>query len=323
MALDLSVIIVSYNTRTLLDACLKSVACSSSSLSLETIVVDNASTDGSAEQVREHHPQVRLIRNPRNAGFAAATNQGISIAGGRYLLLLNSDTVVLEECLDRVVRFADAHPEAGAIGCRVLNPDRSLQPSCLLFPGLLNIVLLATGLPKMLPRSRLFGREASTWWSYDSVRDVDFVRGCFLLLRREAIERVGLLDERFFMYAEEADLCYRIRKAGMKVLFTPDAEIVHVGGASSDQTPRPMILQLWGSVLIFIRKHRSRPYYLACSAAVIAFFAIRVVPCMIVGLLSRSRGAAMRSRSLAYVSAIVQLVTRGADGLLLAGPQRI
>jgi len=237
--------------------------------------VDNASDDGSAAMVRREFPHVRLIENAENRGFAAANNQGIAIAQGRYVLLLNSDTVVLDGAIARTVAFAEAHPEAAVVGCRVLNADRTLQPTCFMFPSLLNMLLSSTYLYKLWPHSRFFGRERMTWWRRDDVREVDVVTGCFMLIRRDAIEQVGLMDERFYMYGEETDWCYRFKRAGWKVLFTPTAEIIHLGGQSSRQAASEMRLQLSGSVLHFLKKHRSRAEYLLCCLLSALFFLVR------------------------------------------------
>jgi GT2 family glycosyltransferase len=269
-----SVIIVSWNTRELLRGCLESVFAQSSGIAMEVIVVDNASSDGSAEMVRTAFPQVALIVNDKNRGFAAANNRGIAVAGGEYVLLLNSDTIVLDDAIGKAVRLMP--PDAAVLGVRVLNPDRTLQPTCFMFPSPLNMALSSTYLYKLLPRSRFAGRERMTWWQRDDARRVDVVTGCFMLVRRRAIEQVGVLDERFFMYAEETDWCYRFREAGWKVTFDPGAEIIHYGGASAAKAASTMSLQQRGSILLFIKKHRSRPVYWLCCGLTAAFFAVRI-----------------------------------------------
>jgi GT2 family glycosyltransferase len=177
------------------------------------------------------------------------------IAQGRYVLLLNSDTIVLNDAIQRAARFADGHLDAGVVGCRVLNADRSLQVTCFMFPSALNLLLWITYLYKLFPRSRFWGRGRMTWWNRDDVREVDVVTGCFMLVRREAIDRVGLMDEQFFMYAEEADWCYRFYQAGYKRLFTPEVQIIHLGGASSDQIKPRMIAEWRKSTLLYFKKH--------------------------------------------------------------------
>jgi GT2 family glycosyltransferase len=271
-----SIVIVSWNTREVLRDCLRTVYEQTRDVAFEVIVVDNASTDGSAEMIRSAFPQTLPLVNSVNRGFAAANNQGLEAAQGRYVLLLNSDTQVLDGAIDKMVRFADAHPEAAAAACRVLNSDRTWQPTCFLFPSALNLLIAALYLNKLFPRSRLWGRERMTWWDGLEARAVDVVTGCFILVRREAIQQVGVLDESYFMYGEEADWCYRFRKAGWKVLFTPSAQIVHLGGVSSAQRKGPMCLQLRASLLLFLRKHRGMASYVAGCAFVSLFFLLRL-----------------------------------------------
>jgi len=246
-----SIVIVSWNTRDILRDCLRSVYDQTEGIPFEVIVVDNASSDGSAETVASGFPQAILIRNATNRGFAAANNQGIAVAKGRYVLLLNSDTVVLDQAVMKAVAFADQHLDAAVVGCRVLNPDRSLQPTCFTFPSLLNLLLLTTYLAKVLPRNRFFGREKMAWWDRSDVRAVDVVTGCFMLVRRDAIAAVGAMDEDYFMYGEETDWCWRFKRCGWQVLFTPSAEIVHLGGQSSKVVRDRMLIQLRLSILLF------------------------------------------------------------------------
>ncbi len=274
--MDVSVVIVSWNTCDILRDCLQSVAAEAGPVSCEIIVVDNASADGSVAMVRREFPHVRVIENAGNRGFAAANNQGIAVAAGRYILLLNSDTVVLDQAIARAVAFAETRPDAAVVGCRVLNADRTLQPTCFMYPSLFNLLLSSTYLYKVWPRSRLLGREQMTWWQRDDVREVDVVTGCFMLVRRQAIEQVGVLDERFFMYAEETDWCYRFKNAGWRVLFTPEAEIVHLGGQSSKRVHVDMSVQLRLSILRFIRKHHGPLYYWLACLLILLFFVVRI-----------------------------------------------
>ena len=269
-------IIVNWNTKELLRNCLTSIYQRTGDIDYEVIVVDNASTDGSTEMVKNDFQQVTLIENPENRGFATANNQGIAIAKGRYVLLLNSDTVVLDNSIANTVSFTDSHPQAGVIGCRVLNPDGTVQPTCFMFPSILNMLLSSTYLYKLFPKSRFFGRERMTWWDRSDVREVDVVTGCFMLVRREAIEQVGVMDERFFMYGEETDWCYRFKKKGWKVMFAPVGQIIHFGGQSTSQKPAAMIVQLRLSILKFIRKHYGWPAHIIARFLIASFFAVRV-----------------------------------------------
>lgn len=309
-----SIIIVNWNTREILRDCLKSVYENAGPVDLRVIVVDNASTDGSVEMVKSEFGRVQLIANSENRGFAAANNQGMAVAMGRYVLLLNSDTLVLDGAIAKTVAFADAHPEAAVLGCRVLNRDRSVQPTCFLYPSLLNLLLDVTGLSKMAPHSRFFGRARMTWWTRDDVREVEVVTGCFMLVRREAIDRVGVMDDGFFMYGEETDWCYRFRQAGWKVLFAPCGQIIHLGGASSRRVAGEMNLQLKAGVLQFMHKHATRGrYVIACL--LIGLFLILRIPFWFVRWIVCNGD---RRRSWSHVGAYakgLRRITRGWQGL--------
>lgn len=291
--MDISVIIVSWNTRDILRDCLASVYAQTTGAEYEAIVVDNASSDGSAAMVKAEFPQVILIENTENKGFAAANNQGIQIAKGRYVLLLNSDTIVLDGAIQKTLQFAEQRPDAAVVGCRVLNPDRTLQPTCFMFPSLLNLCLSSTYLYKIFPKNRFFGRERMTWWNRSDVRPVDVVTGCFMLVRREAIEQVGMMDEAYFMYAEETDWCWRFKKAGWQNLFFPDAQIIHLGGQSSKQVRVAMTIQLRRAILQFMKKNRGPVQYYIGSFLVVLFFLLRIPYWLAVSLIPEQRQRAL------------------------------
>jgi len=312
--IDVSVIIVSWNTRDILRDCLASVYAQTRDVSFEVIVIDNASADGTPELVKRDFVAVRLIENADNRGFAAANNQGMGLATGRYLLLLNSDTIVLDGAIDKMVSFADQHPQAAVVGCRVLNRDRTLQPTCFMYPSILNMLLFATSLNRLFPSSRLFGRERMTWWKRDDVREVEVVTGCFMLVRREAIDQVGLMDESFFMYGEETDWCFRFRQAGWKSLFTPQAEIIHLGGASTSRVANEMTLQLKAGVLQFICKHDTRVPYVASCMLMGVFLALRIPFWAGKAILSRRDRRNAWSRVSTYARGLCRIM-RGWRGL--------
>lgn len=312
--MDVSVIIVNWNTRELLKDCLSSVYEQAGDVELEVIVVDNASTDSSVEMIKNDFEGVNLIENAENRGFAAANNQGIAVSKGRYVLLLNSDTVVLDNAIAKTVSFADALPRAAVTGCRVLNPDGTLQPTCFMFPSVLNMLLSSTYVYKLYPSSRFFGRERMTWWDRNDVRQVDVVTGCFMLVRREAIDEVGVMDERFFMYAEETDWCYRFKKAGWDVVFTPAAQIIHLGGQSAAKRPVAMIIQLRLSILGFIRKHRGRFARLIAGLLTAMFFIVRL-PVWLARTFYPARRAEATAKLQAYAMGVVYALFGGADSL--------
>lgn len=262
---DVSIVIVNWNTCEITCDCLRSVFEQTRDVSFEVILFDNASSDDSVGVIKKEFPHVILIENSENQGFATANNQGMAIAKGKYVLLLNSDTIVLDHAIEKTIHFADQHPEAGIVGCRVLNHDMSLQPSCFMYPSVLNMFLATTYLYKIFPKSSFFGRERMTWWDFDDVREVDVLRGCFMLVSAKAMHEVGVFDESYFMYCEETDWCYRMKKSGLRIIFTPEAEIVHLGGQSSKKIATDMALQLRGSILYYIKKHQMLwEYFLAC-----------------------------------------------------------
>ena len=274
---NVSVIIVSWNTRGVLRDCLQSIYSQHEDLSLEVIVCDNDSQDGTQSMVRDEFPQVVLVENGSNLGFAAANNIGIRRARGQYVLLLNPDTVVHAGAIGTVYSFAKRHERAAVVGCRTLNGDGTLQRNCFLPPGVLNIAITILGLHRLFPRSRFFGRERMTFWDLDDEREVAAVAGCFMLVRREAAAEIGVLDDRFFMYAEEVDWCVRFRIGGWQVWYTPDATITHYGGVSAAIVPTQMREQMQRSLLLFLRKYHSRPYVLACRMLMIFGLVFRAV----------------------------------------------
>ncbi|HET6455973.1 MAG TPA: glycosyltransferase family 2 protein [Armatimonadota bacterium] len=256
--IDLSIAIPSWNTSDLLDQCLTSIKASTAGLNYEIIVVDNASTDGSPEMVEEKHPDVMLIRNRVNLGFASACNAAFKRSTGRYFCLLNSDTIVLKDSLAHFFEFMESHPDAGAAGCKLLNGDGTLQRSCSCFPSVMTELFDALYLSKLFPRNRVFGCYSMSYWDFDDVREVDFVGGSCMMVRREAVEEVGLLDETYFMYTEEADWCYRMWDSGWKVYYYPGAQIIHLGGESAKRFGDDMRLYLYLSRNKFIRKYKGR-----------------------------------------------------------------
>lgn len=252
--IDVSIVIVSWNTRDILRDCLRSIRESAGRVAFEIILVDNNSADGSADMAAAEFPDVRLIRNAENLGFAAGNNQGIVVARGRYVLLLNSDTVVLDGAIAAAVRFADAHPRAAIVGCHTRGPTGNLQYNCYLFPSLLNLALSLTRLQTLFWHHRFFGRSRFGWWDYESVREVDAVAGCFMLARKTAIDQVGPMCEDYFMYSEDTDWCWRFHRAGWKVMYAPDATIRHLGRCSSSQAAAEMHLLERRSLLMFLEK---------------------------------------------------------------------
>jgi GT2 family glycosyltransferase len=255
--LDVSVIIVNWNTKDLLRDCIASIYEQAGEVAYEVIVVDNDSIDGSVDMVKSSFPDVILVENSENKGYAAGSNLGIRKARGRYVLILNSDTIICDAAIEKTVRYADAHPEAAVVGCQVRESAEEIQMTSFRFPSLLNLFLRVSGLAKAFSNNHFFGREHMLWWQRNSEREVDVISGMFMLVRRDAISEVGQLDEDYFLYFEETDWCYRFAKAGWKRLFWPGAKIIHLdgGGKSIGSRNLKLRIQMQKSHLLFFRKH--------------------------------------------------------------------
>jgi len=229
---DMSIVLVCWNNKAYLDPCLKSLYEGGLKSTFDVIVVDNGSTDGSQQMLAEKYPDVKLIQNAGNVGLGKASNQGIEATNGRHVLLLNNDTLVNGPALDVLVEYLDAHPEAGATAGKLLNPDGSFQSGFAPFSTLLEEFLIVTHIGELL------------WTGYPShgdsnqIKSTGWMSSACLLVRRAALDRIGLLDESYFIYGDEADLQYRLNKAGWKVIFLPNSSIVHFGGRSMDRWKR-------------------------------------------------------------------------------------
>ena len=226
----LSIIIVSWNVKGLLKKCLESIFRNQNDLALEVFVVDNASTDETSEMVKNHFPQVQLISNEKNLGFAAANNQGIKQAKGDYLLLLNPDTEIVGSALKTAIDFMKSNQLIGVCGVKHLNPNGTLQPSIRRFPTFWPIFLTLTKLARIFPNLPAINKYLAKDFNYSQAQSVDQVAGSFFLIHRQVIEKIGLLDENFFIWFEEVDFCHRVIKAGWQVWYTPNASIIHYGG---------------------------------------------------------------------------------------------
>ncbi len=284
---DLSMVVINWNTRELTLGCLRSAVETRGRLTLELIVVDNASSDGSAEAIAREFPEARLIRNANNKGFARANNQGIEIASGRHVALVNSDVVVLPGCLEAMVDWLDGHPETGLVAPRILNADGTLQPNCLRFPSYLNLFSETFALSRLGLRP-LAGRRMQEW-AHDCTREVDIAVGCFWVARAEALREVGGLDEDFFMYGEDADWCRRFHGAGWRVVLHPAGQAIHFGGASSDAQPARFFVEMRKSSLRYWRKHHGRLGAACCAGAIALHALVRLPPMAALYLLAPSR----------------------------------
>lgn len=262
--MDLSILIVNYNTYQLTADCIRSVQSSETKYSYEIILIDNNSTDGSVEKLREEFPEVVLIANQENTGFAKANNQGMEIAKGRYVLLLNSDTIVQQDTVQVMLDFMEEHPRVGASGCKVILPNGSLDKACKRgFPTPSASFYYAFGFSKLFPDNPRFNQYQLGHLDPDQETPVDCLVGAFMLVRQEAIAKIGGLDETFFMYGEDIDWCYRIKEAGWDIHYYPQTTIIHYKGGSARRKPLKIIYEFHRAMVIFHRKHyKKRNFWL-------------------------------------------------------------
>jgi GT2 family glycosyltransferase len=253
-----SIVIVSWNARHYLAQCLTTITQTVSKCTIETIVVDNASSDGSPELVSKEFPNVRLIRNEANLGFSKANNIGIRQSAGKYVCLMNSDVEVLDGCLEKLVDYMEAHSKVGMTGPTMLGPDGKIGRSCRGFPSIWNLFCHALGLDSVFPNSRFFGSYTLRYWPQNTSQPVDILGGWFCLVRREALQQVGLLDEDFFFYAEDMDWCKRFQRQKWSVMFLSEAASIHYGGGSSRQAPIKYYIQQQRADQQYWRKHHSK-----------------------------------------------------------------
>ena len=267
---DVSVVLVCWNNKDYLEPCLISLYENELSFSFDVVVVDNGSTDGSQEMLSEKFPQALLIQNDRNVGLSTASNQGIEATTGRYILLLNNDTLVNQDSLETLAAFMDDHPGAGASGGKLLNPDGTFQAGYGIFPNLTQEFLIATGLGRNL------------WENYPlqnistEITSVDWIQSAFLFLRRNALDQVGLFDENFFIYGDEVDLQYRLKLSGWQVYYLPQASTIHYGGRSMNRWSRRKMV--YRGKLLFFQNNYSRfsTFSLKLMLVVLSFFKLIV-----------------------------------------------
>lgn len=255
---DLSVIVVNYNTAHLLEEMFKALNAAAQGLSMQVIIIDNASRDGSVDHIRQHYPEIPLIANDQNVGFGRANNQALPLLKGRQVLLLNTDAFVSADTLRLTMQHLDTHPDVGVLGVRLLGRDGTLQPSCRYFPTPLNVFLTRTGLLPLMPWVHPVDDMG---WSHQGVRDCDWVPGCYYLMPRAAVDQVGLFDPRYFLYYEEVDHCRAIKAAGWRVVYFGDTSVVHIGGESAKSdakltsSGRQISVLQTESELLYFRKH--------------------------------------------------------------------
>jgi GT2 family glycosyltransferase len=298
----LSIIVLCWNDLKVITDCLNSVFNETSQIDFEVIVSDNGSTDGSVEFIREHFPKVRIVENRANFGFAKGNNAGIRIAQGEYMLILNPDTIIRDRAFEKMVAFADKHPEAGAFGCRLLNPDGSFQTSAQPIPtvgGWLLGALCLRWLNRISPR---ISSDVYLGWDGRTEREIGFQVGCCVMFRSDLLKRLGGFDEQFFYHFEESDLCARVWKSGFSVLYYPHAEVVHLGGQSVGRFPIRFALETYRSGYRFFYKYYGRDGVIGIRRVYLLGLYIRLIGCSLRNLVKSNES--MRNRLAMYRVAI-------------------
>ncbi len=278
-----SIVIVSYNTKEILGHCLHSLFENSKEIDMEVFVVDNNSHDGSADMVKTDFPSVFLIANRQNLGFAAANNQAFAHAKGKYIILLNPDAYIQPFALKNCIGFMDRTPQCGLCGGKIISPAGKLEPSARRFPSVFSKILSFTGLSGKFPRSGILNHYEFGGFTYDRPMEVDWVPGTFTIVRKTMLDAIGWFDERFYIYYEETDLCMRAKKAGWQVYFIPDAEVIHIGGASSktrkdkifDNHAAQVLVFRMRSEWLYYRKNRGLPAVLSCAGFELFWYGVR------------------------------------------------
>lgn len=299
-SISVSIIIVSWNVKEYLEKCIASIQPFAQAHACEVIVVDNCSSDGSVAWLEQNAQSCVLIKSEKNIGFGPANNLGIRIAKGRYIFLLNPDTIVIDTAIESMLAFLEGNPGAGCVGAKLLNPDRSLQTSSYPFPTVGREFWRLFHLDRIKKISQY---PSKTWDSKQPV-SVDVLQGAAIMIPRNVLDRAGFFDEGFFMYTEEVDLCYRIKKNGFLNYWLPDAEIIHFGGQSTQQAALPMFLELYASKVRFIRKYHHEIGAILYKFVLIAASAVRVLGSLFA---SKPGGKAIRSNYRALLRSVVRM----------------
>ena len=289
--MDISVVIVGWNARRYLELCLESLADAPPRRSMEVIVVDNASSDGTIEMIEARYGWAKLIKSAENLGFSRGNNLAIRQCQGRYIALVNPDVIVFPGCLDALADFLDQNPKVGNVGPRVFNPDMTMQSTCRRFPTLWNNFCSATALASKFKGSRFFAGEHMFFFQHDRTLSVDVIVGCFSMIRREAFDAVGLLDEGLFMYGDDVDWCRRCWNAGWEVVFFPGAQAIHDRGKITAPYPVRFAVAQQRSVIHYWKKHHSFLGVLGIRSIILFHHLLRYTLATISALTSSRRTA--------------------------------
>lgn len=288
--LELSIVIVNYNAKKYLEQCLNSIYKNSLQINIEIILVDNGSTDNSILMIKKKFPTVKLIENRKNEGFVKAANKGIKLCKAKYILSLNNDTFIYQKSLAELLKFMNSHPEVGISGPKVLNSDGTIQHQCKRgFPTISSAFYYFLGLHRYFPKSKVFGHYLMTYLDPEEINEVDSVSGACLMVKREIVEQVGLLDEDYIMYGDDLDLCYRIKKIGWKIYYVPTAKIIHYGGISSRKIPYKGVIWFYRAMYIFYKKHYAEKSNFVISIIVYSVILLKAILALGINLLRRKK----------------------------------
>lgn len=256
--IDLSIIIVNYNTDELVNQCISSIKATTSNIKYEIIVVDNASPDDNSDNILQGD-LVRLIKLKKNIGFSGGNNVALKESLGEYVLLLNPDTIVHEKTINDTLNFYRSKENIGAVGCKLLNQNGKLDPGCKRsFPTAVSSISHFSKLDKIFPKSKTFGKYNLTYIDENEVSEVECISGAFMMIKKSVLDKVGFLDERFFMHSEDIDLCFRIKEAGYKIFYYPKVDILHLKGQSGKKSSEEVMKYLHNSMWLFYEKHYSK-----------------------------------------------------------------
>ncbi|MGO8772928.1 MAG: glycosyltransferase family 2 protein [Terracidiphilus sp.] len=320
---DLSIVIVSWNAKRYLAECLESLAVYGSAWVREVIVVDNASTDGTCEMVVSRFPDVKLLRNESNLGFAKANNIGIAQCSGEYVCLVNSDVKLIHDCFTPMLNYMRNRPDVALLGPKMLGADLGVGRSTMRFPTVWNSICRALGLDRVFKGSKLFGGQMVSDFDHEQTRDVEVLNGWFLMVRRSVLGRVGLLDERFFMYGEDIDWCYRFHQAGQRTVFFAAAEAIHYGGASSANAPVRFQIEMYRANCQYWKKHRGQTAALLYLLIIWLHQAVRLLGYLMLlpRRTSRSEAVFKMKKSLACMAWVIGISSfqRGASSVSRVG----
>jgi GT2 family glycosyltransferase len=304
----LSIVIVTNNSASFIHECLQSIIDQQTPFPVEVVVIDNASTDGTVTLIERQFPQIQLIKNSENRGFNVANNQGIKRSAGDLVLLLNPDTRLEHHALEEMVKFMEHHNDVAAIGPKILNGDGTLQRTGVSFPSLWNTFSESLFLDELFPRSRVFGRHRRLYENPDTEYEVDYVQGSCLLVRREPLEKAGLLDEEYFLYFDETDLCYKLKRQGWNIVYVPRAVVTHYGAGGATFYDEVRLIRFYQSYILFLKKHYSAARQFMFRILLIWRAIVRISVFFFAGIVSRERRSEFKERGHAYRKAALLLL---------------